>query len=54
MVSVGQSPAAVGRSLGHSQIGFTLSTYVHPDAEMGAALAEAAEQVLSVALRERT
>jgi integrase len=46
MISAGQSAAAVGRALGHSQISFTLTTYVHPDAEMGAPLAAAAEDAL--------
>lgn len=46
MISAGQSAAAVGRALGHSTVGFTLSTYVHPDAEMGAPLAAAAEEAL--------
>lgn len=46
MISAGQSAAAMGRALGHSTVGFTLSTYVHPDAAMGAPLAAAAEEAL--------
>ena len=51
MISSGQSAAAVGRALGHSTVGFTLTTYVHPDAEMGASIAAAAEEALGQALR---
>ena len=51
MIGAGQSAAAVGRALGHSTVSFTLSTYVHPDAEMGASLAAAAEEALGEALR---
>lgn len=50
MISAGQSAAAVGRALGHSTIGFTLSVYVHPDAEMGAPLAAAAEDAIGATL----
>jgi len=50
MISAKQSPAAVAAFLGHSQVSFTLTTYVHPDAEMGAPIAAAAEAALGKAL----
>lgn len=50
MISANQSAAAVSGALGHSTVGFTLTTYVHPDAEMGAPLAAAAEKAFSAGL----
>jgi integrase len=50
-IAAGVSPAAVSAALGHSQVGFTLTTYVHPNAVMAAPLADTAEAALGEALR---
>jgi hypothetical protein len=44
MIGAGQNAAAVSEALGHVTVGFTLTTYVHSGAEMGAPLAAAAEE----------
>lgn len=46
MISAKQSPAAVAAFLGHSQVSFTMTTYVHADAAMAAPVAAAAEAAL--------
>lgn len=46
MISAKQSPAAVAAFLGHSQVSFTMTTYVHADAAMAVPVAEAAEAAL--------
>jgi integrase len=53
MIAAKQSPAAVAAFLGHSQVSFTLTTYVHADADMAAPVAEAAEAALGAALANR-
>ena len=50
MIGAGQNAAAVSEALGHATVGFTLTTYVHSGAEMGAPLAAAAEEALGDAL----
>jgi integrase len=50
MISGKQSPAAVAAFLGHSQVSFTLTTYVHADADMAAPVATATEEALGKAL----
>lgn len=51
MIGAGQNAAAVSEALGHATVGFTLTTYVHSGAEMGAPLAAAAEEALGDALK---
>lgn len=50
MIGAGQNAAAVSEALGHATVGFTLTTYVHSGAEMGAPLAAATEEALGDAL----
>jgi integrase len=50
MIAAKQSPAAVAAFLGHSQVSFTMTTYVHADAAMAAPVAEAAEAALAAAI----
>jgi hypothetical protein len=50
MIASGQNVAPVSEALGHSQAGFTMTTYVHSDAEMAAPLAAATEAGLGAAL----
>jgi integrase len=47
MIGAGQNAAAVSEALGHATVGFTLTTYVHSGADMGAPLAVAAEAALA-------
>jgi integrase len=46
MIGAKQSPAAIAAFLGHSQVSFTMTTYVHADAAMAAPVAEAAQAAL--------
>jgi integrase len=44
--------ATLSQVMGRASVGFTMTTYVHPDAEMALPLATATEEVLGEALGE--
>jgi hypothetical protein len=48
--AAGVSVAVYSQALGHSSTSFTMNTYVHPNDEMAAPLANTAEAVLGEAL----